>query len=275
LDRIVAPDQNSIKIANDSGFPLQIAVETSVSQSSTSHGWKVRYTEHSWSNRADGDSGFIDLILQDKHKTTFLIVECKRKSETWLFLRSDGTAKASRHAKAWVSHYSDGTMKRFGWTDVAPDPECPEVGFCATRGMSANDKTTMLERIGGELLSSTEAFASEEKDFRRPKQENLRFYFNVVVTTAQLKLATFDPHKVSLTTGTLDEAEIQDVPFVRFRKQLSVRPAQLTPGRFEEDIDPSYEKENTIFVVRADHFVRFLHEFGLPEEEFRTIRYGG
>jgi hypothetical protein len=77
-------DSNAIKIANEFGFPLQIAVETQVTQTTAAHGWKVRYSEHSWANRSDQTSGFIDLVLQDKYGNTFLVVECKRKKKIWV-----------------------------------------------------------------------------------------------------------------------------------------------------------------------------------------------
>lgn len=268
-------DPNPVKIANDSGFPLQIAIETQVTQSSASHGWKVRYVEHSWANRLDQTSGFIDLVLEDQSGSTFLVLECKRKNETWVFMHTDGTTNMRRHAKAWASHHVGGAMKRFGWADVTPDPTCPEAIFCAVRGQTAGDKITMLERIGGELVSSTEALASEERDFRSQNQDTMRFYFNVIVTTADLKIARFAPGDISLLTGTLADTEIEDVPFIRFRKQLSTRESFLGPEDFTNEISPAYMKENTIFVVRADRLLEFLQRFELSAESFRAFRYGG
>ena len=187
-------DPDLLKIANDSGFPLQIAVEHQVTATTASHGWRVRYIEHSWINRQGDQSGFIDLVLQDRYGTTFLVVECKRVREaTWLFLRSDGADKQRSHSKSWISHYANGVMESFGWGDLAIDPPSYEALFCATRGQSANDKRTMLERIGGELISATAALALEEKDFRPQVEVSIRFYFNVVVTTADLKVAKFSP----------------------------------------------------------------------------------
>jgi hypothetical protein len=236
-------DSDLLKIANDSGFPLQIAVEHQVTGTTVSHGWRVRYVEHSWSNRFDGQSGFIDLVLQDRYGTTFLVVECKRVREsTWLFLRPDGANKERRHSKSWITHYSEGAMKSFGWGDLAVDPPCHEALFCATRGQSTNDKRTMLERIGGELISATEALAIEEKDFRPKTEVPIRFYFNVIVTTADLKVAKFLPNDISLSDGTLGSAEFEDVPYVRLRKQMSVRQTLLTPDDFESKRDVSYSK---------------------------------
>ncbi len=264
-----------LKIANDSGFPLQIAVEHQVMATIASHGWRVRYIEHAWINLQDGQSGFIDLVLQDKYGTTFLVVECKRVREaTWLFLRSDGADKKPRHSKSWISHYLNGEMKSFGWGDLAVDPPCHEALFCATRGQSTNDKRTMLERIGGDLISATEALALEEKDFRPQVEAPIRFYFNVIVTTADLKVAKFSPNDISLSDGTLASAEFEDVPFVRLRKQMSMRETLFTLDDYKSSREVSYSKENTVFIVRADAILDFLNQFEVPEDSIRMIRYG-
>ena len=268
----MTPDSNLLQIANDSGFPLQIAVEHQVTATTASHGWRVRYIEHSWINRQDDQSGFIDLVLQDHYATTFMVVECKRVREaTWLFLRSDGADMKQRHSKSWISHYSNGVVKSFGWGDIAVDPPCHEALFCATRGQSTNDKRTMLERIGGELISATEALAIEEKDFRPSVDSSIRFYFNVIVTTADLKVAKFSPNDISLSDGTLASAEFEDVLFVRLRKQMSMREALLTSGDYNNNRKVSYSKENTVFIVRADAILEFLSQFKVPDESIRLI----
>lgn len=257
-----------LAIANESGFPLQIAVERSVQQSTAAHGWSVRYTEHAWSNKLDDRTGFVDLVLQDRYKSTYLVIECKRvRNTTWLFMHPDGQASPRRHAKAWVSHSlgGDKRFRHFSWHDVPLDPATPEACFCAVRGTSTNDKATLLERIGGELISSTEALALEEKDFRITIHETIRFYFNVIVTTADLKIAKFDPSATSLDDGTLTHGQVIDVPYVRFRKQLSPRNAVLTPDDYKDNLDVAYSKQHTVFVVRANALLDFLQEFEIPQ----------
>ena len=89
----MATDPDAIKIANDSGFPLQIAIGHQIDSNATD-GWTVRHSEHAWTNRNDQQSGFIDLVLQDQYKTTYLVLECKRvRQATWLFMHPNGTAK--------------------------------------------------------------------------------------------------------------------------------------------------------------------------------------
>ena len=260
-----------ISFANDSGYPLQIAIENQVAKSVGEHGWKVRYVEHAWTNPLDQNTGYADLVLQDRYGSTFFVVECKRpRQATWLFMRSDGSAKDRRHAKAWVTHYDGGRVQRFGWHDLPVDPSFPEAQFCAVRGQSANDPP-MLERTAGILVRATEALAHEERDYRPQSQQTIRFYFSVVVTTAELKVARFDPNRISLSDGTLDQANAVDVPFVRFRKQLLARQNALTPEDYSSGMEPAYARESTVFVVRADAFVRFLTEFEIPDSSIRLM----
>lgn len=261
----MATDPEILRIANDSGFPLQIAIQQSVAAATGVHGWRVQHSEHAWRNPADEQSGFIDLVLRDRHDFARVVIECKRvRNAVWLFFNSAGTAKPRRHSKAWVTHYSNGQFNAFGWHEVPIDPSTPEAQFCAVRGQTTNDKNTFLERVSGELISAVEAIALEERDYRRENQDSTRMYFNVIVTTATLKFAEFDVNHLSVTDGTLQEAVIQDVPFVRVRKQFSMRPANLSSADWLRHDDPDYRRENTVFVVQADKLNEFLQNFDIP-----------
>lgn len=265
-------DDELIKIANDSGFPLQIALQNSVNASSSSHGWQVRHVEHAWYNGTDNQSGFIDLVLRDRHDFANLVLECKRvRNATWLFMNSSGDPKPRRHSKSWVTKYNGSQTTLCGWHEVPIDPATPEAQFCAVRGQSTNDKNTLLERIAGELISATEALAIEERDYRHESEDSLRFYFNVIVTTAALKVATFAPSDISLSEGMIANAEFADVPFVRVRKQFSMRSATLSPQDWSRRDDPDYRRENTVFVVRADALLDFLRQFDIPNSSFRQV----
>lgn len=268
----MAGDPEVLRIANDSGFPLQIAVQQAVVAAAGTHGWRVKHVEHAWHNSADSQSGFIDLVLRDQHDCAHAVIECKRvRNATWLFFNSNGTANHRRHCKAWVTRYKDRHFDAFGWLEIPIDPATPEAQFCAVRGQTTNDKNTYLERVAGTLISSTEAVALEERDYRHDDQESLRMYFNVVVTTASLKIASFDVGHLSLSDGTLQEADFQDVPFVRVRKQFSLRPARLTPADWLRHDDPDYRRENTVIVVGAQHLNDFLQLFDIPSSSIRAF----
>ena len=256
-------DTDALKKLNESGYPLQIAVEHQVKTSVTRNGWSVRHTEHAWTN--GDESGFIDLVLQDK-QSSMLVVECKRTKATWLFMGPAGYAKPRRHAKAWVTAWESGATKVFEWRDIAIDPNCSETLFCTVQGQASNDKRPMLERIGGELISATEALAKEEKDFHRQRMLPMyRFYFDVLVTTAEIKVAHFEPGEISLENGMLADADFQTLPYLKFRKQMAMRERLFTREDFENGVDPADAKENTLFVVNAASLLDFLNAFELPD----------
>ena len=248
------------QVVNRSGFPLQIALETLIGREKKPNGWNVIYSEHSWENDR-GESGFIDLILELDGATFVLVIECKRVLDTtWIFLNTKGEINGRKHAKVWFSHYETDRFKTFDWIDITPDPKCPECEYCIVPGQDSKS-TPMLERIAASLISSTESFAKEEAPLF-PNVFDKRFYFNVVVTTANLKVCTFNPATISLSDGTLNNAEFLEVPFLRLRKQLQTSPIEKEISGHDFSYSSfSRAKENTVFVVNAQHFKNFLKSF--------------
>lgn len=260
----MSDDADALKVLNDSGFPLQIAVARAIDSTTASHGWKVRHEEHAWFNDDDQSKGFIDLVITDQRNCVSAVVECKRvRNTSWLFLHPDGEGSTRRHAKLFATKFDNDGLVACDWTDIAIDPPCPEAMFCTVRGQGAGERSTMLERIGGELVSATEAFAYEERDFRR-RGESVRIYLSVLVTTADLKVATFAPDQIALDDGILPEANFTKVPYVRFRKQMSQRSIPLTQADYENHTRVDYRRENTVFVVRANALADFLKSIDIP-----------
>lgn len=268
LSFVLMPEDPSVKVLNDSGYPLQIAVHGSVDSHTTVHGWRVLYAEHQWSTRDRARSGFTDLVVTDRNLATFAVLECKRvRDAEWLLFHSNGQHHNRRHAQAWLSQFHDGIFKGYGWAQVQIEPTCPEVHFCAVRGQSTNTGTTLLERTAAELALATECIAREHKAIRRSVDTDIKVFFPVIVTTATLRVATFDPASISLEDGTLESASFSDVPYVRFRKQLGVARAPSPLGG-SSWTDLAYMNENTVFVVHAPAINDFLkalevHDAGL------------
>lgn len=270
-NELPSTDVEALKVVNDSGFPLQIAVARAVEATAASHGWKVRYEEHSWFNASDQSKGFIDLVITDRSSCVSVVVECKRvRHASWFFFHPEGQSNSRRHAKIFATKFANDKLSFCDWADMAIDPACPEAMFCAVRGQGVGEKSTMLERIGGELVSATEAFAQQECDFR-PRGDSVRLYLSVLVTTAELKVATFAPDQINLDDGTLPEANFLDVPFVRFRKQMSQRRFTLTQSDYNSRARIDYLRENTVFVVRAGALTEFLTNIDIPSASFRSI----
>lgn len=264
--------QELLRLANDSGYPLQISAQRAVRLARSKHQWTANLSEHSWTNKIDGKSGFIDLVVQNSAGVIFLAVECKRvRDSTWLFLAPDGNTAPVTRAKCWISNYQRGSFSRFDWHDVDVSPASPEAMFCAIRGQSSSERNTLLERTGSELVSATEAIADELRDYRSADYPNLKVFFNVLVTTADIQVASFDPEHLSIADGTLSDAEFKSVPFVRLRKQLLSRPTAYNQSDFNGRMNLSHPKEQTVFVVCANAFTDFLSSFDVSNDSLRPL----
>ncbi len=261
-----------LQLANDSGYPLQIAVQREIENTTSQHNWRVKFAEHSWFNLTDGTSGFIDLVVENRASVVYLVIECKRvRDSTWLFMEPSGQASPVTRSKAWISNYREGQFKHLGWFDVHVTPPSPEGLFCALRGQNAHERNTLLERTGAELVTATEGLAAEIRDYRPDFPEDFRIYFNVIVTTADLVVAKFAPDQLSPSHGTLATAQFESAPFVRLRKQLSRRPRSFDVRDFQRGVEPTQEKESTVFVVRAEALAGFLRAFDVSTDGMRRF----
>lgn len=258
-------DEKLTDAVNRSGFPLQIGLEHLV-KNQCSELWKTIYSEHSWKNPFDSSSGFIDLILEDVNRTTVLIVEAKKVVDTtWIFLVSQEPQMNRKHVKTWITYMSDSYSD---YLDIKTDPSTVESKFCVVDGQDSKSRP-MLERLASEAVSSTEGFANEEKTLL--KSYDLRMYFSVIVTTAILKVCKTNPDDISISTGQLKAVELNEVPYLRFRKQLNYN---ITSKYNYSEIDyreVARQKENTVFIVNSDHFLDFLKEF---EVDSRSLQLG-
>jgi hypothetical protein len=256
---------------NRSGFPLQIGLVSRIDKAGESLGWKVVCVEHAWRNDLDHASGFIDIVLEDRYRTSVLLVECKRVLESsWVFLVGDPNYKEQRRAKLWVTNVRTGNPKHYDWFDALLDPSSPESEFCVVPGQDPKSRP-MLERVASEVVSATEALAAEEQKLMRGEIDALRMYGSVVVTTAALQICSFAPENISLNDGMVAEPQFKEVPYVRFRKQLSVR----SPSRKSLSQNGlgavAKAKEHTVFVVNAGLFEQFLKEWEVNNNSLRPL----
>ena len=258
---------------NSSGFPLQIAVKNIINDTSSEHGWRTRYSEHSWKNIDTGESGFIDLVLENSSGNVTFVVECKRvKDSAWIFLIEGINRNNRRHAKSFVFNKSGEIVKRFEWLDLTLDPSTPQSQYCVIPGTGTDQRNkSLIERAAAELVSSTEGLALEDKSLSLNDRNSLKIYFNVIVTTATLQVCRVNPASIHIEDGTLDDADFEEVPYIRFRKQLN--PVYQIPQIFSVagDQDIARAKENTIFVVNSKHLVHFLKEFEIDENHTNSI----
>ncbi len=244
-------------VVDKSGFPLQVGISHLIDSATKGLGWRVQYAEHAWRNVEDDLSGFIDLVLENASRNMALVVECKRVQEvSWVFLSPHPKPHPRRYARAWVSQYDGGFIK-FGWDDFPLDPPSVQSDFCCVFGQDAKS-IPMLERVGSTLVSSTEALAKEEKTTLLSDDFNRRAYLNVIVTTAKLKVCSFDPSDISLKDGTISKCTFDDVPYVRFQKQLSIRFPDSLAFSVGDTSAVAKAKENTVFVVNSESLLEFV-----------------
>ena len=132
-------------------------------------------------------------------------------------------------------------------------------------------------KICSTVLKSSEALLLAELDLRRkqsPAEDFVILHIPVVVTTAQLVTCRFTPADVDLATGSVPKGTIEPIPFLRFRKSLSLPPAGRGPRRILRSEDTyrdlghmTRSTERTTYVVSAPAFTEFLGSISFPESE--------
>ena len=248
------------KLIGQSGFPLQAGVDQFVTSSINSLGWKVLYREHGW-RFDDHQSGFIDLVLEDRYGTSVLVIECKRVLESdWVFLDTSPTKSNSKETRLWATNTANHGQEHCGFFDARSLPESPESMFCVVAGQDAKSRP-MLERLAAETIASVEALALEEHPVIAKRQYGLRMYVPVIITTAKLHLSRFNPGNVNMATGEPADVAHEEIKWVRFRKQFSSDVA-VAPRNVEWDFSElARAKEKQIFVVNVLAFPEFLSQW--------------
>jgi hypothetical protein len=279
------PEQRSLKLLNESGFPFQIGVREEINRTSGTHGWKIVAEEHPWTRRTGAYSGFADLVLRHENDAVFrAVIECKRVKEDgrWIFLIPHDRAGSVQRTSFFWSGHGENYMERSGWIDLTFNPASPQAAFCTIHGQD-DTKRPMLEGIADQLLPATEAIGLEEQRVVNswnygPSYNHL--YVPIVVTNATLTTATFDAGRVGMNNGrlVLEDCEFAEVPCVRFRKGLRGDSPTLDPQHIykgDENVLGALNRsgERTIVIVNSVSIAEMLRQLRLPPEatwEFNT-----
>jgi len=258
------------KLVNQSGFPLQLKIDALIGRHTDQIGWKVLYREHGWSHPS-GQSGFVDLVLEDRYGTSVLVVECKRVLEAdWLFLATSATASPTRKTRLWAVNTEGHGRQYSGYFDASSLPESQESMYCVVAGQDSKSRP-MLERLAAEVTAATEAMAIEEHPMVTKRKYGLRMYASVIVTTAQLHVSRFDPHEVSMKSGEISAVTHAAVPWIRFRKQLSTEFA-VEPKNIDWDFSElALAKEKQVFIVNLESLPTFLEQWEVNSNSLRAL----
>jgi len=254
-------EESLAKVVNSTGFPLQLGVKRKIEETIGDHRWVVMSMEHPWQHPESGITGYADLILKLRCNSQVMVVECKRMLDSeWIFLcPSSSHASPPRKwhvSKTLITHVLDGVVKQFGWDQMQIEPIGYRSEFCGIPKMD-NKPTSMLERIGSELIDATEAIAFQEKQLYKDGKL-LRAYHPVIITTAALKVCKFFPTDIN-ESGEISKCEFEEVPFLRFHKCLGGRLNDLS--QLHDLPEVLKEHERTVYVVNSAHIVNFLSEW--------------
>lgn len=262
------PEETLSKLVNQSGFPLQLAIQHLVEESDI--GWRVLYREHGWTT-PEGHTGFADIVLEDRYDSSVLVLECKRVLDCdWIFTIDRKLSNSTRNARVWVTNTPDHGREYFGHFDATVLPESQEAMFCVVAGQDTKSRP-LLERISAETISAMEAIATEERDMLFSRKNGFRLYSSVIVTTARLVATLLDSAKIQLASGEASEMHHQVVPWIRFRKQFSSDYA-IAPKEAEWDLKQlARAKEKTVFVVNAEHMASFLKQWSIDNSSLRSL----
>jgi hypothetical protein len=247
-------------VINASGFLFQLRLEEEIRKSrpaSPLGEWQQIAKEHKWIDSLDGKEGFIDIVLE-AGGITRLVIECKRVTDaSWLFLVPYDVNETRRGQFLWTES-KDNT---FDWHNFNFNPSSLESAFCIVRGQGEKD-TPLLERLSSLLLRSTESLANEE--LRLAKQERkIRIYLPVIVTNAVLYACRFNISDINIHTGKLSESDFKEVPFIRFRKNLSSTIRSESPFNINLN-EINQQNERTVLIIHAKELTTTLRNLDVP-----------
>ena len=257
-------DIAAIKLANGSGFLLQLrierAVRASVNRSMGASAFDVSVREHAWRDDRTGREGFVDLVLENGNASIRAVVECKRASGgAYIFLQSS-TDRSPVFSKLGVVARELPTGIVRAWDSLLVSPECATVSFCVVAGQADRDRP-MIERVASELICATDGLMSEDVATSNGSVKT-RFYVPIIVTTAELRVLWFNPDDVELSTGQIssEKAVVRTQPYVRFTKNLSGANAD---GLHQDLASVNAAKDRTVFIVHAESLVDFLQHLSV------------
>jgi hypothetical protein len=257
-------DNDYLNVVNKSGFLFQNRIEKDIETMKPGDWYPITY-EHRWVDPFDGKEGYIDLILG--YGIERMVVECKKVTDAkWIFLVPDNHAETNQARLLWTHEGlipNESFRKKISeWHNFRTKSTSLESLFCIVRGQGEND-TPMLERLSSSVLRSVESLAKEELDYQRNPDGEFNIYFPAIVTNATLLVCRYKPDDIDISSGRLDKVNFDEVPLVRFRKNLS---SSVQPKKHQNIKQANLDNERTVFVINSNYIIDVLKELKLPYE---------
>jgi len=211
-----------LSAVGNSGFPFQTAIAAAIRAS----GIFTIEEEVAWQD-SDGVNKFLDIVATNERVR--LCIECKAlRSETLVFLLPHVVQRAGTfeiHA-VHLSRMTDSTRRPivvYGTSQTAP--LTPESNYCVAAGKKAHGESRLIEREVQPLVQGTEEYARDRcQQFRPPDNKPQSVIcIPVLITTAKLFVAIYDPLSIPLENGIYQaqEKDLRPVPFIRFTKEFT------------------------------------------------------
>lgn len=237
------PDKHQlIHALNESGIPF----ETKVLQElrNAYNGWEPVAQDYPVAVQSIETKA--DIVL--KHDTSFAVVECKRLNPNytcWMFL-SPGNEKVNRgKVLSRIATNEQGfTIPSIGLRDsFLSNTALHNCGRgVAVRIHSASPSkpqgnTQQVEDAMRQVLAATAGVAQEEGARHFPEGPTAGSFIPVIVTTAPLFVATYEPEDVSLATGRIDGDLVR---FGESANEMTEVPSLLAEYHLEPSRDLEY-----------------------------------
>lgn len=211
-----------------SGFPFQTAAAAVI----RSVGPFAIEEEVAWQD-SDGVHRFLDIVASIGQIT--ICIECKAlRGENLVFLlpRGRGRSQTADVHAVHLARFQDSTRRpavMHGVSQTAPVSQ--ESVYCIAIGKTSGEGR-LIEREAQPLVRGAEEYARDRCRQFRPDdcQPQSLLCIPVLLTTARLFVAEYDPLSISLEDGIYRarEEHIRRVPFVRFAKQFTAHGAERT-----------------------------------------------
>jgi hypothetical protein len=272
----LADDSEEIIAAalNEHGFLLQQVIRQKLGggvgeAGDTQDGWRFRATECAVT-AADGSQTRIDLLLQNNDfQGVHICMECKRpnpKFKKWVFFDRESNVAGMKDWRINVETLLDGKRYLAPLSSLHQVPLFTYYVEAAVKRDGSTSSTEAIEKAFYQLMKGQSGLMAK---FESSNVTGFARSIPLVVTTAELVEAKFDPMKVSIETGTIAAGDLELVPMpycaVNYRADDSLAlPMLAPPGRSEgfNDLiisDIINAQIRTVFVVRATVINKFLN----------------
>lgn len=245
-------------VLDTSGFPLQAKIQNEITSLSREfgQGWTATIEEQPWRHPQTGDSGYIDLVATcDRMR---LIIECKRQLGTSLLFQVPLVVSPYNARLRCLSCRVTNQLTpliQYAWKD------CRMAAFDSSVCIIEPKSKGLLETVASTAVLSSEALADQEGQIMASNGEmNPAYYVPVIVTTARLLTWKLPYQNIGIEDGKVTHnPEMREIKWARLSKPLTIH------GFFGEK-KASIEDQNsddirTVFIVQAQHLVKFLSTF--------------